>query len=236
MLRGTGPGEILRQATGLNWARAIDAILFSHLYFGGWSSLTARSWMYHVFYAAILAAAVGLARLLRRPAILTLLLIYLAFWAGQLYNATLLYMTKGVAVSMGWYMYAVVGAQAALCVTGLRKLFPPIAARWVAMGGAALFAMLDLYTVHCLAIPYYTGMIRHRVNGSLGALHWAGFQFVGAVGAFERLTAFKSPLVPAPLLAALWLAYLLGTAALMAACMPGTWRFRKPAYGLSGGS
>ena len=75
----------------------------------------------------------------------------------------------------------------------------------------ALFALLDLYTVHGVAIPYYTGMIQHRANGSVGALHWAGLRSVGFGGAVERLTAFKSPIVPAPVLVGLWLLYLLGT-------------------------
>jgi len=206
-LRGVAPGEMLRRAAGIDWVKAIDAIFFSHLYFGGWSSLTVRSWMYHVFYGAILAAAVGLARALRLPAIRTLLLIYLSFWLGQLYNVALLYMSKGLAASMGWYMYAVVGAEVTLAVAGLRKLLPAPAGGWVAAAGAGMFALLDLYTVHAVAIPYYTGMIRHQANGRLGALHWAGFQAVGIAGAVERLTAF----VPAPLWIGLWLLYLPAT-------------------------
>jgi 4-amino-4-deoxy-L-arabinose transferase-like glycosyltransferase len=215
-LAGVAPREMLRRAAGIGWAKAIDAIFFSHLYFGGWSSLTVRSWMYHVFYAAILAAAVGLARALvgraggapaRRQAIRTLLLIYLAFWLGQLYNVILLYVSKGLAGSMGWYMYAVVGAEVVLAVAGLRELLPAAAARWVAPAGAGMFALLDLYTVHGLAIPYYTGMIRHRANGSLGSLGWAGFHAVGIAGAVGRLTA----LVPGPLWICFWLLYLAAT-------------------------
>jgi len=215
-LVGVAPREMLRRAAGIGWAKAIDTIFFSHLYFGGWSSLTVRSWMYHVFYAAILAAAAGLARVLvgraggtlaRRPAIGALLPIYLAFWLGQLYNVTLLYVSKGLAGSMGWYMYAVVGAEVVLAVAGLRELLPAPAARWVAAFGAGMFALLDLYTVHGVAIPYYTGMIRHKANGSLGALGWASFHSVGIAGAVERLAAW----VPAPLWIGLWLLYLAAT-------------------------
>jgi 4-amino-4-deoxy-L-arabinose transferase-like glycosyltransferase len=212
MLRGMGAGEMARQAAGIGWAKAIDAIFFSHLYFGGWSSLTVRSWMYHLFYVAILAAAVGLVPLLRRPAILTLLLVYLCFWLGQLYNVALLYISKGLAGSMGWYMYAVVGAEVTLCMAGLRSLIPARASGWIAAAGAAMFALLDLYTVHAVAIPYYTGMIRHKANGSLGALHWAGFQSVGIGGAVSRLAVF----VPVAALVGLWLLYLLGTAGALA--------------------
>ncbi|MEI9976536.1 MAG: hypothetical protein WDO73_33450 [Ignavibacteriota bacterium] len=120
MLRGMGTGEMIRKTAGIDWAKAIDAIFLSHLYFGGWSSLTVRSWMYHVFYMAILAAAIGLARVFRQPPVLTLLLLYLCFWLGQFYNVAILYLSKGLAGSMGWYMYAVVGAEVTLCVAGLR--------------------------------------------------------------------------------------------------------------------
>jgi hypothetical protein len=211
MLRTVSAGEIARQATGIDWAKAIDAIFLSHLYFGGWSSLTVRSWMYHLFYVVILAAGIGLMRLLRRPAILTLLTIYLCFWVGQLYNVALLYISKGLAGSMGWYMYAVVGAEVTLCMAGLRSLLPAKASRWIALAGAAAFALLDLYTVHAVAIPYYTGMIGHRANGSIEALHWGRFEGVGVGGGVVRLAVF----VPPALLAGLWLLYLLSTFAIL---------------------
>jgi 4-amino-4-deoxy-L-arabinose transferase-like glycosyltransferase len=219
MLRRAGAGEMLRQAAGIHWAKAIDTIFFSHLYFGGWSSLTVRSWIYHAFYAAIVLGMAGLWRALRQPPVVTLLVIYLSFWMGQIYNVILLYMSKGLAGSMGWYMYAVVGAEVILSVAGLLLLLPARMSAWVTAAGAAMFALLDLYTVQGVAIPYYTGMIQHRANGSLGALHWAGFQNVGIAGTVERLTAFKSAVVPVPLLLLLWLLYLAGTAGgLAAAC------------------
>jgi 4-amino-4-deoxy-L-arabinose transferase-like glycosyltransferase len=217
-LRGVGAVEMFRQAADIPWPKAIDAIFLSHLYFGGWSSLTVRSWMYHVFYLAILASAVGLVRLLGRPAILTLLAVDLGFWLGQFYNVVILYMSKGLAGSMGWYMYAVVGAEVVLCVAGLRRLAPARAAGWIAGAGAAMFALLDLYTVHGVAIPYYTGMIQHRANGSLAALHGAGIWSVGIGGAVERLAGF----LPAPVLVALWLLYLVGTAGVLACACAGT--------------
>ncbi|HLN02759.1 MAG TPA: hypothetical protein VK335_25950 [Bryobacteraceae bacterium] len=50
MLRGkvTAFG-LFSQAGAIHWPAAVDSILLSHLWFGGWSSLTIRSWMYHVF-------------------------------------------------------------------------------------------------------------------------------------------------------------------------------------------
>ncbi|MGD0869715.1 MAG: glycosyltransferase family 39 protein [Bryobacteraceae bacterium] len=204
-----GPAAMIRQAVSLNWAKAIDAILFSHLYFGGWSSLTVRSWMYHVFYLVIPLAAVGLlwkARTRQTGALGALGVLYLAFWAGQCYNVVLLYMSKGLAGSMGWYLDAVVAAEVVLSVAGLRRILPAKAAL---LSGAVLFALLDLYSMHFVAIPYYTGMIRHKAGGAVAALHLAGFRSVGPAGALARLTAFKS--VGGPVLLVLWLGYLAAT-------------------------
>ena len=52
--------------------------------------------------------------------------------------------------------------------------------------------------------------------GSLGALHWAGLQSVGLGAVCGRLTAFKGPLLSAPVLVLLWLLYLAGTATALA--------------------
>ncbi len=134
MLRRVATGEMLRQALRIDWIKAIDAIFFSHLYFGGWSSLTVRSWIYHLFYAVILAATIGLARHFRRPPVLTLLIVYGCFWAGQFYNVVLLYISKGLEGSMGWYMYAVVGAEVML-----RADFEPGAGKGVALDGGAVW-------------------------------------------------------------------------------------------------
>jgi 4-amino-4-deoxy-L-arabinose transferase-like glycosyltransferase len=218
MLRHAGAGEMASAALGVPWLRAIDSILLSHLYFGGWSSLEVRSWMYHLFYAVILLAAVGflrMRRIPRRPAVGWLLAVYLAFWAGQLYNVVLIWQTKGVPTSMGWYLYAAVAAEVVLAVAGWRAILPERAGHWPVAAGTLLFGLLDLYTVHAVAIPYYTGMIRHRVSGPLGALHAADFQAVGFAEAMRRLTVFKG--AGEPVVVGLWIAYLLGTAALVVA-------------------
>jgi 4-amino-4-deoxy-L-arabinose transferase-like glycosyltransferase len=206
MIGHAGPAEMLRQAVSINWAKAIDAILFSHLYFGGWSSLTVRSWMYHVFYVVIVLAAVGLAWKGRTRETGALGVLYGAFWAGQCYNVVLLYMSKGLAGSMGWYLDAVVAAEVVLAVAGLRRILP---ARAVVFSGAVLFALLDLYSMHFVAIPYYTGMIWHNAGGAVTAVHPAGFRGVGLSGALARLTAFKP--IGGPVLVALWLGYLTAT-------------------------
>lgn len=215
MLRHSGVAELASAAWQVPWIRAIDSILLSHLYFGGWSPLGVRSWMVHLFYVVILLAAIGLFRLRWRPAAGWLLAVYLTFWARQLYNVVLISMSKGVATSMGWYLYAVIAAEVVLCIAGLRAILPEKAGNWAVAGGVSLFGLFDLYTMHGLAIPYYTGMIRHKVSGGLAGLHAADFQAVGFPEALRRLTVFKA--VPEPMLAGLWIAYLLGTTALVLA-------------------
>ena len=227
MLRHTGAAEMASAALTVPWLRAIDSVLLSHLYFGSWSSLEVRSWMYHLFYAVILLAAAGLLRTRRMPrpaAVGWLLAVYLAFWAGQLYNVELMWLSKGVPTSMGWYLYAAVAAEVVLAVAGWRAILPEKAGNWPIAGGVLLFGLFDLYTLHAVAIPYYTGMIRHKVSGPLGALHASDFQAVGFGEALRRLTVFKSGVVTEPVLVALWVAYLLGTAALVVAGTRGSRR------------
>ncbi|MBZ5617659.1 MAG: glycosyltransferase family 39 protein [Acidobacteriia bacterium] len=210
MLRGVGAWTLLRRASAVPWGTAVDAILFSHIYFGGWSSLMVRSWMYHAFYAVILVAAFGLLRMVRSPAIWWLIAVYAAFWAGQIYNVLMLYVSKGLPGSMGWYLYAVVAAEVALCAGGLARV-----RRWAPAAGVVLFALLDLYTVHGVAIPYYTGMIRHKASGAIAALHLADERAVGLHGALERLAVYKGGWISEPVFLGLWMAYLVATLWLM---------------------
>ena len=78
--------------------------------------------------------------------------------------------------------------------------------------------MLDLYTVHWVAVPYYTGLIAHRANDSLAAFHLPDLAPVGVSGVLARLDAFKATVVSEPLLVVLWAAYLAATVALPAVC------------------
>jgi hypothetical protein len=213
MLRGTGPIAMLRRVPEVPWRTAVDSMLFSHIYFGGWSSLMVRSWMYHVFYAVTVLAAVGLLVGRRSVEVRRLALLYVVFWLAQLYNAMLIWLSKGVATSMGWYLYAVVGAEVVLAVEGLRT----IVRRWAAAVGVVLFALLDLYAMHFVALPYYTGMIRHKANGALAALHLADAR---PREMLARLAMFKAPVVTEGVLVALWVAYVAATVALVVAALP----------------
>jgi len=82
--------------------------------------------------------------------------------------------------------------------------------------GTILFGLLDLYGMHWLAVPYYTGMIGHRASGALAALHITDFRMVGFSAAFERLAVNKCALLSPPVLIVLWILYLAGTTLSMA--------------------
>jgi hypothetical protein len=205
-LHNRGATSMITAATQVPWLRAVDSILVSHLYFCGWSSLTVRSWMYHVFFAIAAAAAIGLIPRLRQPAVLWLASIYGFFWLGQLYNVMLQYLTKGLASSMGWYIYAVAGCEVVLCALAFGRFRVKTAAI-----GTLLFGLLDLYGMHWLAIPYYTGVIAHQASGGLMALHLSRIREFGFFTMFERLAENKWALLSEPVLIGLWLLYLAGT-------------------------
>ena len=205
ILRGKSVVAMVPAIFHIPWLRTVDVILVSHLYYCGWSALGVRSWMYHIFFAIALLAALGLTVQLRRPAVVWLVAVYSFFWLGQLYNVFLQSQAKGLAGSMGWYLCAVVACEVVLCAVGFGRLQMSAVAL-----GTALFGLLDLYGMHWVAIPYYTGIIGHRANGTLAALHVSQFQNVGFGAIFERLAMNKPSLMSPPLLVVFCL-YLAGT-------------------------
>jgi 4-amino-4-deoxy-L-arabinose transferase-like glycosyltransferase len=183
----------LRQIPKIHWGVVADSILFSHLWMGSWSTLTVRSWMYHLLYLLIALAAAGLAlearrrgsALRRHAAGWALLGGYCAsFWLGQFYHVIPLFMVWGIATTLGPYLYAIITAEAALCAAGLRA----IAGRYAVSFGVLVFAALDVYSMFFVSLPYYAGLTAHRPNGFLATFHLAGVRLGDVVA---RLHAFK---------------------------------------------
>ncbi len=208
---------LLGRVIEINWLTATDAILLSHLWIGGWSSLGIRSWMYHAFYLLIALAACGVILQLRNPAILALTALYASFWLAQFYNVLLLFASKGMATSMGWYLYAAISAEVALSIIGLRAVTPAALRRYVPLIGICLFVLLDLYSLHAVAIPYYSGVIAHRPDGFVAALHAADINKIGFTEILTRLTAYKRGALGEGAFLILWMLYLAATGALVAA-------------------
>jgi hypothetical protein len=164
--------------------------------------------MYHLFYVFIALGVLGVAFRLSSTAIRILAGFTLTFWLGQLFHANLLSMVWGIATSLGCYLNAVLAAEVALCVAGLRAITPRTARRFVAPAGVALFALFDLYSLNLVALPYYAGLTAHRPGGPVTAFHPAATTFADFL---TRLAAFKSPLLPPPVLATLWALYAIAT-------------------------
>jgi hypothetical protein len=220
MLRQYGLRQLLAGIGRVQWWRAIDSILVSHVWFGGWSSLGVRAWIYHVLFLVAGLAMVGVALVLRRSApvrrssLYPLLAFYGLFWVGQLYNVLLLFLSKGVSTSMGWYMYCVVAAESALLVAGLRAITPKPGRAWVLPALITCLAVLDLYTVHFVSIPHYTGLIAHRANGSLTAFHLSQLYQIGLHEVLDRLSMNKVLWLKPATLGVIWGCYLAATLSL----------------------
>jgi hypothetical protein len=163
--------ERLRTAFHLNWLQAIDTALFSHIWFGGWSFLQVRAWMYHLFYLLLAAAFAGLLAIAfrtvpNRRGLVTLTTFELCLCASLGYQVVLSQIQYHQPMTCGWYLYCLVFAEACLICTGWLVL-----SVWILPAVTALFAALDIYGLNFLLIPYYTGFIAHGANGHLSAFH-----------------------------------------------------------------
>ncbi len=218
------------QVPRVDWKSAIDSLLFSHLWFGNWSFLQVRSWIYHAFEWALVPAFAGLSALalsarLRRKApdgfypslrdLLVPAVFYAFFWLGLLYHVLITYVTKGISASAGWYLYCHVVAEVLVIVSGLLVISPGRLRGWVMPAAIISFVVLDLYTVHFLFIPYYTGLIAHQASGALAAFHVGLLRSVDVGEYLARMTVNK-PWIHIPGFLAIWALYLVGTLVLVA--------------------
>lgn len=55
--------ELLRQVPRVDWKNALDSMILSHVWFGNWSFLQVRSWIYHIFRFLVPLSLLG-----RKPA------------------------------------------------------------------------------------------------------------------------------------------------------------------------
>lgn len=209
----------LRAAMGVHWLRVLDSAAATHIWVGGWSFLTVRSWMYRVFEWVAMIAGVGLVALTVRRCrkayrrgtrvgdarLLLAGCAYLLFCSALAYFAIVVYLTRGISTTLGWYLYPVAGVEAVLLACGFSGLVGTRRAAGCVSVVAALACVLDLYTIDFVCVPYYAGLTAHP----LVTLRDAGF-----AGIFARM-AVNKPLAPA-VLAALWVGYLCATFGLLA--------------------
>jgi hypothetical protein len=228
VLSGTSLWERLGRIPDVDWHNAFFSILGSHIWFGAWSFLQVRSWMIHLFWYLTLVALCGLAFYIVRngpvaehrqypskTAVNVLASFYGFFWLGLGYHVLAIFLSQGESTSTGWYLYCLVAAEVLLITCGLLAISPAMLQPWVIPGGAILLGLLDLYTTHFLLIPYYTGIVSHRLNGSLAAFHIEQLRDVGLGEVLLRMAVNKPPTLHPLVLGTLWVAFLVATVALI---------------------
>jgi hypothetical protein len=210
--------QLITTIRHVNWVGGVTSVLVSHVWFGGWSFLKLPKTVYILFALGMAVAAYGLAKFLildrfhSRQQIVVVVL-YAMFWLGLLYHVFLGFVAMGVSASCGWYLYAVVVPELLLVTCGLFVIVPK---RWrnaVLPALTVAFAAIDLYGVHTLLAPYYTGLIAHLpgsdvvIPARLQQLAAAGPQLI-----LTRLAVNKPALLGPGTIAVLFMAYYLATA------------------------
>jgi 4-amino-4-deoxy-L-arabinose transferase-like glycosyltransferase len=228
-LRKVSPVDLFRNIPRVDWRAAFDSTFFSHIWFGNWSFLQVRSWIYHSYRDLALLSLLGILILIaaswlkqcarftfvaRRDYLLPIILIYASFWLGLSYHILITFTASGSSSSAGWYLYGVIVAEILVFAAGLFALLPARLRPWILPVTTASFALLDLYTVHFLFVPYYAGLIAHRTNGALAAFVATSVRREDLWSIFSRLVANKYPL-NVPLLLVIWAFYLGATVALV---------------------
>lgn len=199
--------DLLRYVPHVRWRIAVDSTFCAHIWTGAWSFLGVRSWVYHFFALIVLAAGTGLA-IKRPPNVFPLVVFYFFFGIGLAYHVLVTFANQGISATCGWYLYSLVAAEVVLATAGLTALLP---ARWVLPAGAFCFAALDIFTVHFILLPYYTGLISHLPSGMLPVSFISRLREVGLAEVLAR-TVVNKPFGVGTLLA-IWTAYVAATIA-----------------------
>jgi 4-amino-4-deoxy-L-arabinose transferase-like glycosyltransferase len=201
----------------VKWIGGVTSILVSHIWFGGWSFLKLPKPFYLLFACGMGLALVGVIKLvchdrLRSVHLLVLTSLYGFFWLGLLYNILVIYLATGVSASCGWYMYAVVVPELLLVILGLFAIAPK-SVHWAVLPAmAAAFAVIDLYGIYFLALPYYTGLLAHQPGTDIvHPMPWNQLSSANFGIMLQRLTLNKPALLGQGLMAILAFLYSAGT-------------------------
>jgi hypothetical protein len=202
---------LLRALKQIDWSRAGDFALFSHIWLGGWSFLVLRAWMYRIVEFVLLAACVGLAFRFRKVGSMGLCICIASqcsFWAGLTWYAFSTYLATGESAVFGYYAYALVVPETVCIIAGISALIPVIRKRFVVPALVVPFAAAEIYgTVYCL-MPYYAGLTAHN-RGTVPAVHASRFLNGGAAELFRNLGVNKPHFLSAGVLLALCGGFLL---------------------------
>jgi 4-amino-4-deoxy-L-arabinose transferase-like glycosyltransferase len=170
--------QLLSAVPRIDWFTSANIVAKSFIWFGGWSFLTLKSWMY-VAVEGIAASGVVLALRSRNGALKAPFALSACYLLAVFYGVLVYFTVHRIPNLPGWYLWPIAGAFTVIVVAGLRRASIVL---------IFLLAALDLYGVMALLTPYYARLVeRNRADGS---------QFMAALVRLE---------VPIPL-AVLWIA------------------------------
>jgi len=211
--------ELVRDIPQVSWGAAASSVAGSYLWFGDWSFLTVRSWIYEALEILLVLVVIGftvkaIQSLRSQPGafpvagVLTLGLMFGAFLAAIAYHVLVTFINSGVGTSCGWYLYAVVVPGAILAIIGVMGFGRYKNVLLLALTGS--FVALELYATNWVLIPYYTGLISHNPNGALQSFHpvQAGVSFPELLA---RLCVNRPFFITESVVFILWALYLIST-------------------------
>ena len=152
----------------VDWRSAVDSTFTSHIWFGNWSFLQLRSWMYRVWAVVYFAAALGFLRQGRGWLPSQMVAFYGCFLAGLAYHVVVTYAVHHLSATTGWYINCLSVAEAPLLAYGLLGL--GISARFVFVSLLAGFGAFEFFGTHFYLAPYYAGFTDHRATSFVAAL------------------------------------------------------------------
>jgi hypothetical protein len=179
--------NVLSGIRRIPWLSAVDIGAKSFTWFGGWSFLTLKSWMYRIPEAIALAA--GIAIVFRRPARISAPAVVLAFAAlAYSWGILVTFAVQGVPNLNGWYLWPFAPLMALLITGGLGRF------AWVLL---PVLALLDVYGAGAVMAPYYAGLLPHS-RADLSLLPSALLRLaVSRPLALAWLVATLTPIAPA---------------------------------------
>ncbi len=211
--------QLLMTVRHVNWYSGINSILISHVWYGGWSFLSLDKQVYQLSTVVMAAAIFGVAKIFfkqkaERGRLIVPFSLYLFFWVGLLCSILAIFIAQGISASCGWYLYAVIVPEILLLAGGLMAITPR---RWqwgVLPALVSAFVAIDLYSVHALLMPYYTGIIFHLGSSyTVRPVKLVQLVRAGPHWLLERLTANRPASLHLWGMAVLFLAYYIATLA-----------------------
>ena len=166
------PAELAQALVHVNWLSAAYVIAKSFTWFGAWSFLTLKSWMYVVTnLTALTGFCIAAFRHRRNPGIA----LFVLFWfsLALAYGVMVNHVVHHLDNVPGWYLWAISPLLATIVASGL--------GRWLA-ALVTVLAGLDIYGASALLLPYYAGLVERN--------HAAANVFIAAMARLELPAAW----------------------------------------------